>query len=233
MHQHVGRSLTDRTARQVLDQADRQAWASAAGLMAAAVPAVRALREAGIEVVLLKGAALAATVYPHLGARPFGDVDLLVRPEEFARTGATLMTIGWTSSSLPGPADAIAHARSYAGPSRGLIDVHRYLLPDTPWPEVDDPLWKRRVPVSAHGLDAHVLGAADQVLHLCVHGLRWSPVHAATWLADAAWTIRAAGPSLDWAVLVDEARRRRLGHQVARRCGWCARPDESRCPNRS
>jgi hypothetical protein len=214
VHQNIGRWVTDPASRQVLEQADRQAWGEAARLMAAANPAVRALRAAGIEVVLLKGAALAATIYPHLGVRPFSDVDLLVRPADFARAGAALTTLGWTSSSVPGPANAIDHARSYSGPARGFIDLHRYLLLDTPWPQVDDGLWQRTVPVNAHGMNATVLGPADQVLHLAVHGLRWSPVHAATWLADAAWTIRVAGPALDWTVLVTEAHRRGLGYQV-------------------
>jgi hypothetical protein len=42
---------------------------------------LRALDEVGIPVIVLKGAALAATVYEDIGLRPMGDLDLLVHPD--------------------------------------------------------------------------------------------------------------------------------------------------------
>ena len=55
---------------------------------------------------------------------------------------------------------------------------------------------------------------ADLLLHICAHGLRWSPVHAGHWVADAVRIIQAGGERLDWDVVVDEAARRRLGLQM-------------------
>ena len=46
-----------------------------------AIESVEALNAAGIEVALLKGAALASTVYGSFGARPMNDVDVLVHPD--------------------------------------------------------------------------------------------------------------------------------------------------------
>ena len=49
-------------------------------LFAALDQALRALAARGIEVIVLKGAALAQTVYPSVALRPMGDLDVLVRP---------------------------------------------------------------------------------------------------------------------------------------------------------
>jgi hypothetical protein len=57
--------------------------------------------------------------------------------------------------------------------------------------------------------------AADQLLHVCVHGLRWSPVQSDHWVADAVRIIRHDPDAIDWTVLLDEAGRRRLTFQVS------------------
>ena len=54
------------------------------------------LREAGVEVVALKGAALAFFHYPQPGLRPMGDLDLLLRePRDLGRATAALSRAGW------------------------------------------------------------------------------------------------------------------------------------------
>jgi hypothetical protein len=57
---------------------------------------VRALRAAGVEVVALKGAALAFFHYPDPALRPMGDLDLLLRdPSDLARATEALAGAGW------------------------------------------------------------------------------------------------------------------------------------------
>jgi hypothetical protein len=46
---------------------------------------LQALGEVGIPVIVLKGAALAATVYDDIGLRPMGDIDLLVHKKDLNR----------------------------------------------------------------------------------------------------------------------------------------------------
>ena len=57
--------------------------------------ALRALSDAGAPVIVLKGAALASTVYPSIAHRPMGDVDLLVRPQDLERARRTLEAAGY------------------------------------------------------------------------------------------------------------------------------------------
>ena len=54
------------------------------------------LQAGGIPVIVLKGAALAETVYENVALRPMNDVDLLVRKEELDRTEAVLFDLGYT-----------------------------------------------------------------------------------------------------------------------------------------
>jgi hypothetical protein len=57
---------------------------------------IRALRAVGVEVVALKGAALAFFHYPDPGLRPMGDLDLLLRdPRDLARATVALTGAGW------------------------------------------------------------------------------------------------------------------------------------------
>ena len=57
---------------------------------------VRALRAAGVEVVALKGAALAFFHYPDPALRPMGDLDLLLSdPRDIARATEALASAGW------------------------------------------------------------------------------------------------------------------------------------------
>ncbi len=48
-----------------------------------------------IPTIILKGAALAATVYDHIGLRPMGDLDLLVPEERLAEAAARLKALGY------------------------------------------------------------------------------------------------------------------------------------------
>ena len=61
----------------------------------AAAEAISALEDAGIEVLLLKGAALAQALYAPDRERGYYDIDLLVAPEHRATTGKILALLGY------------------------------------------------------------------------------------------------------------------------------------------
>ncbi len=213
---NIGNHLRDEQSRQILERATREAWAYNVRHLSAVRPVVSEMRQAGLDPVLLKGAALAVTVYPHAGARVVGDIDILVRPHQWLAACNLLVNLGWESPSS-GDDPAAAHARNFVSRSGTALDLHRYLLPECAWDDADDTAWTRIQPVRSDLIDAGALGAADQLVHTCVHGIRWSPVHAAVWLADVAYLVRDAGQRLDWDAVVAEARRRGLSFQI-RRC---------------
>jgi hypothetical protein len=64
--------------------------------------AVGALQQSGITLIVLKGAALASTVYQDLALRPMSDLDILVHPADMLAVGATLGGIGFqVSGAIP------------------------------------------------------------------------------------------------------------------------------------
>lgn len=199
----------------VLRRARREAWASNQLILDRARPALTALHRAGIRTVLLKGAALALAVYPDRGARPFGDVDALVEPALISPARAILAGLEWTCPHTAGALPQTArHSFGYSAADGGALDVHQYLLQECTWPGVDAEVWRRTVSVEDEQTRWLVLSPADQLLHVCIHGLRWSRVHAGTWVADAVEVLRRAGNTLAWDVLVAEARQRQLSYQL-------------------
>jgi len=153
--------------------------------------AVAALREHGIEPLLVKGWAT-ARLYPELGLRPFGDLDLCVRPEEREAAERALAL-----SALAGP---------IAGPI-ARVDLHTSLA-DLAGRSLDE-LYERGA-LAALGDPAatrvRVLDAGDHLRLLALHLLRhgaWRPL----WLCDVALVVERDGAALDWDLCLRGTRR--------------------------
>jgi hypothetical protein len=58
---------------------------------------LEALNEANIPVIVLKGAALAATVYPEIGLRPMGDLDLLMPRDDIIEALKVIEPLKYTN----------------------------------------------------------------------------------------------------------------------------------------
>jgi len=150
--------------------------------------ALRALTDADVPVIVLKGAALAETVYPSIAHRPMGDADLLVRPEDRDQARAALEAAGYRF--LPEPQQRFSPFdteftgemafRRNDGP---LIELHWQLTPaewlrrlialDT------EALWQDAQPLEIGGVQALHLSPPDTLLHLCLHLTAHSFVHPA------------------------------------------------------
>lgn len=76
-----------------------------------------------IPVVLLKGTALAATLYPDVGRRPLGDLDLLVPHDGLAEAVARLRTMGY-HEPYPEIAPGLDRLLGHAVALHGGEDVH-------------------------------------------------------------------------------------------------------------
>ena len=69
-------------------------------LEAAAVTVTRALQEAAVPYLLLKGPVTSSWLYGSLDARAYGDVDLLVSPDAWDRAGSVLHALGYRDRHL-------------------------------------------------------------------------------------------------------------------------------------
>ena len=130
------------------------------------------LRARGVEPLLGKGWAV-AHLYPRLGLRPYGDIDLYVRPEDEPAARAALDEPG--SETLP-------------------VDLHRGLaeLDDRRFEEVFARSQIRRL----DDTDVRVFSPEDHLRLLALHLLRhgaWRPV----WLCDLALILESLPPDFD------------------------------------
>lgn len=139
---------------------------------------LRALEAAGIPVIVLKGAALAETVYPSLADRPMGDVDLLVWPADREQARAVLEAAGY--AYIPEPpqpfspfATTFTGEMAFRGRDRTMIELHWQLTPSEWLQHLCDldpaPFWAAAHPLELEGAHALQLAPHDLLLHLCVH----------------------------------------------------------------
>lgn len=83
----------------VLQAAAFEQWRTSQRLRFA-LPALHgALHEAGVEAILLKGPDLAERFHGDLAARPYSDLDVLVRPRDLSAATAALCRDGWRLAS--------------------------------------------------------------------------------------------------------------------------------------
>lgn len=175
VHLDAASGLSPEVAAALKEAAHRQAaiWAvrqrELAGVLAGA-------RGAGIDVLVVKGAHLAHTLYPDSAARECQDVDLYVRPFHHDAIGELLASLGYEGSATnTGDAalgQAIFHRPGVPGTT---IDLHSRLLtaPSLAGGFAFEELWERSQPLPGFedGGRAPCLADAFEiaVAHLAFH----------------------------------------------------------------
>jgi len=177
---------------------------------------LRQMSTAGIPVMLLKGAALATTVYGSFAARPMGDLDVMVPRADAHRAWQLMVDSGWRKEFEGGATfyEGHHHLAALVDP-KGLgivLEVHRAIVPPGgPFLVDDTELWRDATPVSVGGTSAWVPSRPHQLLHLCAH-FAWSNM-LSSGLGRTARDVAAlleAGP-LDWDAFVALAQRTHAG----------------------
>jgi hypothetical protein len=169
---------------------------------------LRGCRAAGLPVIVLKGPALAETVYPEPALRPFADLDLLVRPEDRLAMDALLRDLGHRRRADEHSWEfdiAWDGATLYETPAGVRVDLHWALLTEARFAcdhREQRGVWDRAAPLTLAGEPALGLGREDLVLHLAAHlavhhslaGLLryWDLALVLERTADLDWTALAA-----------------------------------------
>lgn len=151
------------------------------------VESLEALEDAGVEAVVLKGGALAHTLYPDPGERPMKDLDLLVAPDAAEEARQALTSAGWRRDEEGYP--EASYRRHYHLPplrddagSGAALEIHTgLLLPGHPF-DLDVEAFRRRAGTAR--LDGRPMRVPDPVDHLVYVGLHFAWAHM---LRSAAW----------------------------------------------
>lgn len=159
----------------------------------------------GFDAVVLKGPALALSVYEHVGQRPTGDLDILVDPDRFDAAAHCLEARGWTRDSIDVPGN---HAVAF---KRGefCLDLHRQHCrelrvagaPLSGWRNLEVVDARRTLP---GGRRPRILGPTDSLIHTIAHGTENRLPINIRWVVDAVRIIRAGG--IDWTLLMARVR---------------------------
>jgi hypothetical protein len=157
---------------------------------------LRLLEVASIPTLVLKGLALGASVYASPGLRVASDLDVLVPEGDFFRAGEALKAAGFRpSTGEPArPADLRAkHAHPFFSSQRYQpgVDLHWHVLASARGAGADAPFWSQAQPLMVGRASTRSLGPEHQLLHVLVHGVRWTRVPHVRWVADAALILRS------------------------------------------
>lgn len=131
------------------------------------------LRAAGVEPLLIKGWAVARH-YPETALRPYGDIDLVVRPEQISTAKSTL-----------GEATDLSNR----------VDLHHASVESDGRPL--DEMFARSQALTLGGVEVRVPGDEDHLRVLCLHLLKhgaWRP----QWLCDVAAVVESRRADFDW-----------------------------------
>ena len=187
------------------------AWAANMRRLTSLAQLLRDLRTAGIETLLLKGAALVATHYGDAGLRPMADVDVLVRADQARAAMRRLRELAWRPlgwaefSRTPEMTIAVRHSHAYEHDDGQQLDLHWHVLWDCCDAGTDEAFWRRSVTIRCLDAETRSLCATDQLLHVCVHGAQWDRPVNLRWIADAGHLLSRPDSRIDWEMLVDAA----------------------------
>jgi hypothetical protein len=161
-----------------------------------------AFQSAGIDTLVLKGAALAHLVYPQPGLRPMRDVDVLVSRSQARQAQALLAELGFNA---PPPGDALPakHLPNAQREAEGLpvsIELHHNLYANgTPTTEMEA-LRLRAIPFTIENVTAYTLSHEDMLEHIYQH-IRVNILLDSlrlVWIADMVSLAERFAAEIDW-----------------------------------
>lgn len=168
-----------------------------------------------LPAVVVKGGALAFTLYPDPSLRPVSDIDLLVRKADLPEALARLRAAGyreWGQEMVPGSVQILGHHFRLARETGGAfhLEVHWTLArsdhdrqaPDMVWFwEHTEPL---RLPVPTPFL---TLDPTAHLLYLAAHAMLYHGEAEADpkWVYDVHLLVEKEGARIRWGELVEQA----------------------------
>ena len=171
-----------------------------------------AFEAAGINTMVLKGAALIQLYYRESGLRPMLDADVLVPAHQAEQAMELLARLRWKSVRHMRPAIRIPiqHSTPFEDEGGRQLDLHWHLLWECFNANDDADYWANAIQIQIGGVQTLALSPTDQLLHTCWHGARWNEVPPIRWVADAMAIMGQSAEKIDWARLMQKAQKHRI-----------------------
>lgn len=180
----------------------RRAFADSAVKLAAGLEASRLLTDSGIPVLFFKGAAMIAMAGGNLGARRIADVDVLIPESDALRAVALLRSAGYSEKAGP-PRVRVFHSWTCSDQNGSELDLHWWAFKDA---GDDSAMFATSREATLLGNPVRIPSATECLIAAVSHAFpaEGSPMQ---WIADAMMIFRRDGERIDWAALLDRARR--------------------------
>jgi hypothetical protein len=221
---HLDHALTPPEVRHKLLELQRAQALFALQLTAGLFRLLAHFANAGIQVLVTKGPALAARCYGEPGMRQYGDLDLVVREADIRRATQSMLELAYEPRVPLTAIDAKKTPGEYAFIKPGtdlLVELHteqtfRY----HPRRLQIEKLFERSAFVTIDEREVPVLSLEDELLLICVHGAKhfWERL---MWIADVAALISRQPVDWDRALAVA----REVGAERILRLGLCLASD--------
>lgn len=164
---------------------------------------LKALNQASIPVILLKGVYLAHQIYPGKGLREMNDMDLLFHKKDLDRAADILMQQDYQPSKPLHTEFEVKkshHLPPMIKDQVAVFEIHWNITkPGKSYYIEPDLLWERTEVGEIMGEPVQILSPEDFLLHLCIHT---SHQHMFSFglrpFCDIAATIQYYGGTLDW-----------------------------------
>jgi hypothetical protein len=166
-----------------------------------------AFEKAGLPALVLKGTALAETVYDSPVLRHCHDIDILLAVEEMNRATLLLQSLDFrlTYRQIAAQRGDVRMDHESDLP----LELHSSLFQipyyDLPVSEI----WARSWSCEIVGIGARILSPPDNLLHVCGHAFYSRGRSLLRWVSDA-WFIIERHPDLDWDLLLRAASQSRM-----------------------
>jgi len=168
---------------------------------------VSALQKEGVQSIALKGVLLAARVYPSLNLREGGDIDLLIRKNDFEMAQKVLTRLGYAHSNClkNTPGLSLEGSAVFTSAETGTtIDLHWRLL-ESWYPSIsENEIWSQQAKFSFASFEFNLLRPEHELIYLCQHGTKhmWCRL---SWIIDLCQFIRKT--PIDWSTCLQIAER--------------------------
>lgn len=174
---------------------------------------IKDFSNADLPLIVLKGAALAETVYDNIAVRPMVDVDVLVHRGDVDRSLIILDKLGYQFVDAETHPGMIAEYENELllhklGDFNIALELHWSLL-DSPHYQVKidmDWFWQSAETAHFSGTPGHILGVEALLLHLCSHITLHHGGEGLLWLHDVAEVLFRYHDKIDWEALLNKAK---------------------------